>query len=105
MLLTVLPLRYIYLFLPVLGVALNGTSSVLYGTVADFVDTHRVARAFGLFYTFVIAAAAVAPPIMGRVSDILGVDDSVRMIGWIALSTLPMAIVLSRQMIKLSSEK
>ena len=105
LLLTVLPLPYIYLFLPVLGVALNGTSSVLYGTVADFVDTHRVARAFGLFYTFVIAAAAVAPPIMGRVSDILGVDDSVRMIGWIALSTLPMAIVLSRQMIKLSSEK
>ncbi len=105
LLLTVLPLPYIYLFLPVLGVALNGTSSVLYGTVADFVDRHRVARAFGLFYTFVIAAAAVVPPIMGRVSDILGVDDSVRMIGWIALSTLPMAIVLSRQMIKLSSEK
>jgi len=104
-LLTVLPLPYIYLFLPVLGVALNGTSSVLYGTVADFVDTHRVARAFGLFYTFVIAAAAVAPPIMGRVSDMLGVDDSIRMIGWIALSTLPMAVVLSRQMIKLSSEK
>jgi MFS transporter, FSR family, fosmidomycin resistance protein len=104
-LLTVLPLPYIYLFLPVLGVALNGTSSVLYGTVADFVDTHRVARAFGLFYTFVIAAAAVAPPIMGKVSDMLGVDDSVRMIGWIALSTLPMAVVLSRQMIKLSSEK
>ena len=104
-LLTVLPLPYIYLFLPVLGVALNGTSSVLYGTVVDFVDTHRVARAFGLFYTFVIAAAAVAPPIMGRVSDMLGVDDSIRMIGWIALSTLPMAVVLSRQMIKLSSEK
>ena len=104
-LLTVLPLPYIYFFLPVLGVALNGTSSVLYGTVADFVDTHRVARAFGLFYTFVIAAAAVAPPIMGSVSDMLGVDDSVRMIGWIALSILPMAVVLSRQMIKLNSEK
>jgi len=42
---------------------------------------------------------------MGRVSDILGVDDSVRMIGWIALSTLPMAIVLSRQMLKLSRAK
>ncbi len=105
LLLTVLPLPSIYFFLPILGVALNGTSSVLYGTVADFVDTDRVGRAFGLFYTFVIAAAAVAPPIMGRVSDKLGVDDSVRMIGLIALSTLPMAIVLSRQIIKLGSEK
>ena len=105
LLLTVLPLPYIYLFLPVLGAALNGTSSVLYGTVADFVDTHRVARAFGLFYTFVIAAAAVAPPIMGRVSDMLGVDDSIRLIGWIALSTVPMAVALSRQTVKLSREK
>ena len=105
LLLTILPLPHIYLFLPILGVALNGTSSVLYGTVADFVDTHRVGRVFGLFYTFVIAAAAVAPPIMGRISDILGVDDSVRMIGWIALCTLPMAAVLSRQMIKPHSEK
>lgn len=98
LLLTVLPLSYIYLFLPILGVALNGTSSVLYATVVDFVDTNRVARAFGLFYTFVIAAAAVAPPIMGRISDILGVHGSLKMIGLIALSTLPMAVVLSRQM-------
>ena len=105
LLLTFLPFPDIYYFLPVLGVALNGTSSVLYGTVADFVETHRVARAFGLFYTFVIAASAVAPPIMGRVSDILGVDDSVRAIGWIALTTLPMALILWKQMIKKNIEK
>ncbi|MFC1876026.1 MFS transporter [Thermodesulfobacteriota bacterium] len=97
LLLSVLPLHYIYFFLPVLGIALNGTSSVLYSMVSDFVDTHSVARAFGLFYTFVFAGAAVAPPIMGRVSDMLGVDDSIRMIGWIALSTIPMAVFLSRK--------
>ena len=98
LLLTVLPLSYIYFFLPVLGAALNGTSSVLYATVADVVDTNRIARAFGLFYTFVIAAAAVAPPVMGGISDILGVGDSLRVIGLIALATLPMAFLLSRQM-------
>ncbi len=97
LLLTVLPLPAIYFFLPILGSALNGTSSVLYGTVADFVRPDRMARAFGLFYTFVIAAAAVAPPIMGRVSDVLGVDDSIRLVGWIALCTVPMAAILSRQ--------
>lgn len=105
LLLGVLPLPYIYLFLPILGAALNGTSSVLYGTVADFVDPLRVARAFGLFYTFVIAAVAVAPPIMGRVSDMLGVANSIWLIGWIALSTVPMAFVLSQQTVKLSKEK
>jgi predicted MFS family arabinose efflux permease len=77
---------------------------VLYGTVADFVSPHRVARAFGLFYTFVIAAAAVAPPITGRVSEILGLDASIRLIGWIALTTLPMAFVLARQTVKRSKE-
>ena len=104
LLLTILTFPSIYFFLPVLGAALNGTSSVLYGTVADFVSPHRVARAFGLFYTFVIAAAAVAPPITGRVSEILGLDTSIRLIGWIALTTLPMAFVLARQTVKRSKE-
>ncbi len=100
LLLTLLPFPHIYFFLPVLGAGLNGTSSVLYGTVADFVNPHRIARAFGLFYTCVIAAAAVAPPIMGRVSDLLGVIDSIRLIGWIALSTVPLAFVLAKQRVK-----
>jgi MFS family permease len=100
LLLTLLPFPHIYFFLPVLGAGLNGTSSVLYGTVADFVNPHRIARAFGLFYTLVLAAAAVAPPIMGRFSDLLGVVDSIRLVGWIALSTVPMAVVLSKQGVK-----
>jgi MFS family permease len=70
---------------------------VLYGTVADFVSPHRIARAFGLFYTFVIAAAAAAPPVIGWVSDIVGLDNSTRLIGWFALSTVPLAAVLFRQ--------
>ncbi len=100
LLLTVLSFPHIYFFLPVLGAALNGTSSVLYGTVADFVSPHRVARAFGLFYTFVISAAAVAPPIIGRASDMLGLDNSIRLIGWIALSTVPLAVFLSWQTVE-----
>ena len=104
-LLAILPLPYIYLFLPFLGVALNGTSSVLYGTVADFVDSNKVARAFGLFYTFVIGSAAVAPLLMGRISDVLGVEDSINLIGWVALTTIPMAFALSRQTVKLSREE
>jgi len=101
-LLTILPLSYLYFFLPVLGAALNGTSSVLYGTVADFVDPSRIGRTFGLFYTFVEVAGAVTPPIMGVVSDRLGVEDSIRLLGWIALTTVPMALFLSKQMARRS---
>jgi len=104
LLLTILPLPHIYFFLPVLGAALNGTSSVLYGTVADFVSPHRIARAFGLFYTFVIAAAAISPPIMGRISDMLGLDNSIRLIGCVALVTVPMALALSYQMVELKAD-
>ena len=103
LILTVLPLPQLYFFLPVLGIALNGTSSVLYGTVGDFVNPHRIARVFGLFYTFVIAAAAVAPPIMGRISDMLGVEGGIRLIGWVALATVPLAFILARQAVELKS--
>jgi hypothetical protein len=41
---------------------------------------------------------------MGRVSDILGLDDCIRLIGWIALSTVPIAFILSRQTIKLRKD-
>ena len=34
-----------------LGIALNGTSSVLYGTVADLVSSQRRSRAYALYYT------------------------------------------------------
>ena len=98
LLLTLLPLPGLYFFLPILGAALNGTSSVLYGTVAEFVSPQQVPRAFGLFYTFVIAAAAVAPPLMGTVSDMMGVGDSIKLLGGIALTTLPLSLILSRQM-------
>ena len=71
---------------------------MLYGTVAEFVSPQQVPRAFGLFYTFVIAAAALAPPLMGIVSDMMGVGDSIKLLGGIALTTLPLSFILSRQM-------
>ena len=57
------------MLLPVIGVALNGTSSVLYGSVPDLVAAERRARAFGIFYTGTIGAGAVAPAIYGLVGD------------------------------------
>ena len=52
------------LLMPV-GVALNGTSSVLYGTVAEFVRDDRQSRCYGLFYTLGSAAGATAPFVFG----------------------------------------
>ena len=63
------PLGWAMLLLIPVGVALNGTSSVLYGTVAEFVRDDRQSRSFGLFYTLGSAAGAIAPLVFGLVSD------------------------------------
>ena len=92
------PLAAILPVLPVLGIALNGTSSVLYGTVADFVNPARIPRAFGLFYTVIISAAAITPPLFGMLSDANGLPFTVLTMAVIALATLPLAFLLSREM-------
>src|ERR1700722_12591220 len=47
--------------LPLLGVVLNGTSSILYGTVPELARRGELSRAFALFYTGVIGAGGLAP--------------------------------------------
>ena len=59
------PLGWAMLLLMPVGVALNGTSSVLYGTVAEFVRDDRQSRSYGLFYTLGSAAGATAPFVFG----------------------------------------
>ena len=43
--------RRAWQLLPPLGAMLNGTSSVLYGTVPELVPAGRIEHAFALFYT------------------------------------------------------
>ena len=57
----VLPGAASFLLLPLIGVVVNGTSSVLYATVGDFVEQDRLPRAFGLFYTLGSLCGIAAP--------------------------------------------
>ncbi len=91
-----LPLWAALALLPLLGAALNGTSSVLYATVAEFVDPTRHSRAFGLFYTVGMASGAVSPIIFGVVSDLAGVSMALAIIGMAALFTVPFCLMLRR---------
>ena len=82
------------LLLPVIGVALNGTSSVLYGSVPDLVAPERRARAFSIFYTGSIGAGALAPPLFGIVGDLVGVTAALVVVACVVLLTLPLALIL-----------
>ena len=73
----VLPDLGAYLLLPLIGVALNGTSSVLYATIGDLVDKDRLPRAFGLFYTLGSTCGLIAPLAFGVIGDALGVATSI----------------------------
>ena len=88
------PLLTTLLLIP-LGIALNGTSSVLYGTVAEFVREDRQSRSFGLFYALGSAAGAIAPLVFGVVSDAIGVASAILFIAAFALLTLPIALALN----------
>jgi MFS transporter, FSR family, fosmidomycin resistance protein len=89
-----LPLDAALLLLPVIGLALNGTSSVLYGSVPVLVGPQRRARAFSLFYTGTIGAGAVAPVMFGAFGDLLGVPAAIALTGLFALLTIPPAVAL-----------
>jgi MFS family permease len=82
------------LLLPVIGVALNGTSSVLYGSVPDLVGSERRARAFSVFYTGTIGSGALAPVLYGVLGDALGVPSALIVVAAIVLLTLPLSLVL-----------
>ena len=65
----VLPLAPMLAILPLLGLVLNGTSSVLYGTVPDLAPGGDIGRGFALFYTGVIGAGGLAPIAYGAIAD------------------------------------
>ena len=89
-----LPLGAAMLVLPLIGIALNGTSSVLYGSVPDLVAPERRARAFSVFYTGTIGAGALAPALYGIVGDALGVSTTLLVVAAVVLLTLPLSLVL-----------
>ena len=81
-----------------LGIALNGTSSVLYATVADLVFAHRRSRAYGLYYTVMLGAAALAPAAYGALGDRIGVPAVLLVASACALLTIPLVFVMQQAM-------
>jgi MFS family permease len=89
-----LPLVACFVLLPFIGIALNGTSSVLYGTVPELVPPERHARAFGVFYSATIGSGALAPVLYGLFSDAFGVPATLVLIAAVVLATIPLAVAL-----------
>jgi MFS family permease len=89
-----LPLTPAVILLPLLGVMLNGTSSVLYGTVPELTSVERTERAFALFYTGTIASGALSPVAYGLLGDRIGAHGATIATAATALAVLPLALLL-----------
>ncbi|MGZ3338504.1 MAG: MFS transporter [Reyranella sp.] len=80
--------------LPAVGLMLNGTSSVLYGTVPEFVSPERRTHAFAIFYTGGSVAGATGPLLSGLLGDAVGLPIALAAVSCIALTTVPMVWAL-----------
>ncbi|KWA79388.1 hypothetical protein WL30_33170 [Burkholderia ubonensis] len=85
------PLVAMMAMLPLLGLALNGTSSVLYGVVPELAGAGRRDQAFALFYTGTIGGGALAPVVFGRLGDVAGVPAALIALAVLLLLTLPLS--------------
>ncbi|MCW2318829.1 MFS family permease [Rhodoblastus acidophilus] len=88
------PLWLGLVLLPILGVVLNGTSSVLYGTVPELAHKGEVGRAFAWFYTGVIGSGGLAPILYGAIADGWGRTVGVIAAACTAAAVIPMVIAL-----------
>ncbi len=88
------PLETVLIFLPLLGIVLNGTSSVLYGTVPDLAKNGEASRAFALFYTGVIGTGGLAPIAYGAIADHSSRADGIITAALTAVAIIPLVLGL-----------
>jgi MFS transporter, FSR family, fosmidomycin resistance protein len=90
----VLPGLAAFLLLPLIGIVLQGTSSVLYATTGDLVEADRLPRAFGLIYTLGSVCGIAAPLGYGLAGDHFGITSAIALMGLTILLTLPLCVLL-----------
>ena len=84
-----------WLIMPLVGIMLNGTSTVLYATVAESISPAGRSRGYGLYYAVTQSAGALSPVIYGLITDSLGISFTVVCIALMALGTIPLCKFLS----------
>ena len=87
----------IWILLPFVGIVLNGTSSVLYATVAEIISPMARSRGYGLYYAITLGSGAVSPMVYGLLTDSLGLSFTIISAALMVLLTIPLSRYLSRK--------
>ena len=88
------PTLLAYLLLPVLGVVLQGSSSITYATVSDLVRPDRRSRGFAVIYTVASAASIAGPIAFGVIGDRFGLAPAMLAMALVVLVPVPLSALL-----------
>lgn len=88
------PTLVAFLLLPVLGLVLQGSSSITYGTVGDLVQGDRQSRGFAAIYSVASSASIAAPIGLGLIGDRYGLTPAMLAMACIVLLPLPLCALL-----------
>ena len=69
-----LPLQSVFITLPLVGVFVQGSSTVCYGAVADYADAGKTSRAYAIIYTLSSAASVAGPFFLGVMADRIHIE-------------------------------
>ncbi len=87
--LLVVPAFAIFLLLPLLGMFLQGSTSITYGAVNDYVRNERKSRGFALIYSTSTFSAIGGPVLLGLTGDLFGLDATM-----VAMAIISLAAIL-----------
>jgi MFS family permease len=93
-LLVLLPVMPILVVLPLIGIAVQGSSTVTYGALSDFVERERQSRGYAIMYSLSGLSAVLGPILFGSLADLYGVDMSLSILAAMTSVTLLTAKVL-----------
>ena len=91
------PIPVMLPLLVALGIGLNGTSSILYATVAEYVPASRRGRFYGSFYTTNEVGTVIAPIGYGRIADMFSLSSAMLIMGGVTAMILPVSLLLLTQ--------
>jgi len=92
-----------FFLLPLVGVFLQGSSSITYGTVSNLVHTQQQSRGFSIIYSIANSASFVGPAIFGLIIDFLGFKVMMTIMATLVLVTLPLCYLLKSALERLQS--
>lgn len=90
-----LPSSWIWFVLPLVGIVLNGTSSVLYATVAEMIPPASRSRGYGLYYAITLGSGALSPLAFGLLTDSMGLSFTITVTALMVFVTIPLSRHLS----------